>query len=451
MKKNRFYPIPAAQFVIALTWLALLIITPPLGGESPHYTLPLGPSPHKFIIDKIEAGQIIRTADGQTVGVSDIIAGHPDADVFIIGEAHDNYHCHVFQRDFIAALIQKHPKVIVGFEFFQREDNPVLEQWRTGAADEKTVLEKTGWYKRSSQNHRLTQLIMNLIREKQLKVIGLNIPRTILNTVSRKGFSQLTPEEKTLFPTLPIVNREHEYFIKSIFGTFAAQVPMWFANIYAAQTCWDVVMAESMRMMLSQKPYKGYKGVIIAGSNHVAYKLGIPFRYNKAAPGARIITIVPVLAPQEQKEDNKKNSADGEEAHPMMRMLGGQLPPAATFSRGLADYVFSAPQPLLSHFPSLGAAIEQKNGQLIITSISTESFAEKNGLRKGDIIHSIDHTDLTTLEQLRLILNAKNWNDEILLGVAKTIALTRNDTKEENKHENKDTGPAPEKTEKGDN
>jgi S1-C subfamily serine protease len=52
---------------------------------------------------------------------------------FIIGELHDGYARHEFQRDLIEALVAKHPKVVVGFEFFQRQDEEALELWRTGA------------------------------------------------------------------------------------------------------------------------------------------------------------------------------------------------------------------------------------------------------------------------------------------------------------------------------
>jgi uncharacterized iron-regulated protein len=266
-----------------------------LRADSQYDILPLGPSKYKFIIDKIEKDQVIDTAAGKVVAVEDIINQNMGTDVFIIGEAHDNYQCHTFQRDFIETLYKKHPKIIVGFEFFWREDENVLEQWRHGRISEDDVIKRTGWYKRGGQNYGYTKLIMDIIQKNNIKTIGLNVPRSILRTVSRKGFDQLSKEEKKLFPTLHIPNPEHEYFIKSIFGTFAAQVPMWFTNIYNAQKCWDVIMAESMRQALAKKEFKGYKGVIIAGSNHVSYKLGIPFRYRKADKRAKITTIVPVL------------------------------------------------------------------------------------------------------------------------------------------------------------
>jgi uncharacterized iron-regulated protein len=389
--------------------------------DSSRDILPLGPSKYKFIIDKIQKDQIIRTDTGKIVTLEDVVNQNPDSDVFIIGEAHDNYQCHTFQRDFIEILYKKYPKIIIGFEFFWREDNPVLEQWRNGQITEDEVIKKTGWYKRGGQNYGYTRMIMEILKKYRITAIGLNVPRSILHTVSRKGFDQLSSEEKKLFTTLNIPNTQHEYFIRSIFGTFAAQVPMWFKNIYAAQRCWDVVMAESMRQFLAKKDYKGYKGVIIAGSNHVAYKLGIPFRYQKADKKVKITTIVPILIPEEKKDEDE----DEEEPHPMMKMMGKSLESASIFSRGIADYVFAAYQPLHQHFPVVGLTVKEQNEGLVVTVVSKNSIAEKYGIRKDDQIKAVDGVDVTSLEQLRYLLAQKNWNDSITFAIVKEIDIKK--------------------------
>jgi uncharacterized iron-regulated protein len=412
---------PMKNFFMLLILAA--VATPfSLVADSVNDILPLGPSEYKYIIEKIEKDQIIRTSTGSVIELVDIIDQNPGTGVFIIGEAHDNYQCHTFQRDFIEALYKKHPRLIVGFEFFWREDDELLEQWRTGRISEDDLIKKTGWYKRGGQHYGYTRLIMEVIKKYKIKTIGLNVPRSILRTVSRKGYDQLSLEEKKLFPTIDIPNPEHEYFIKSIFGTLAAQVPAWFKNIYNAQTCWDVIMAESMRQTLAKEEYKGYKGIIIAGSNHVSYKLGIPFRYKKADPEAAITTIVPILMPEEKKEDDEEEE---EEAHPMMKMMADSLKPAALFSRGIADYVFAADQPLHRHFPVFGFTLNETDGKLIVTRVSKDSLAEKNGIRKEDQINAVDGVEVTTLEQLRLLTTRKNWDDSITFGVVKKIQVKK--------------------------
>jgi len=399
----------------------VVLISYPAAIKSQQDILPLGPSIHRLTIGKIEKDQIIDTSTGKNVTLAEIVKKTAKTEVYIIGESHDNYECHAFQRDFIEALYKKYPKLVVGFEFFLREDNDLLDQWRTGQISEEELIEKTGWYKRGAQNFGYTRVVMEVIKKYGIKTIGLNVPRDILHTVSRKGFDQLTPKEKKLFPTIDIPNPEHEFFIKSIFGTFAVQVPPWFKNIYAAQKCWDVVMAESMRQFLSQKEYKDYKGIIIAGSNHVDYKLGIPFRYKKSRPKTKITTIVPILLPEEKKEDDK----DDDEVHPMMKKMGKSLNQAAAFSRGIADYVFSAVKPLDSHFPVIGFTVEDKDGKFMVKRVTKKSIAEKNGIRKGDQITEIDNVQIESMEQLRLLVSQKRWDDPISIKVIKNIELKK--------------------------
>ena len=106
-------------------------------------------------------------------------------------------------------------------------------------------------------------------------------------------------------------------------------------------------MAESMRLALARPEFRGYKGVIIAGSAHVAYGLGIPWRYRLRDKRAKILTLVPVTVAAKKKED-------GEEENPMVKALAGQMQPAAVFSRGLADVVFAVAAEEKPYFAEAG-------------------------------------------------------------------------------------------------
>jgi len=387
--------------------------------------LPIGPSKLCFLLDKIAEGKTMQTATQKDVLISDIVEQNRDSDVFIIGEFHDNYACHRYQKDFIEALYKKHPKIIVGFEFFNRKDNEVLELWRTGKISEEELLQKTEWYKKTSMNYGYTRLIMDVIKKYQLPTIGLNVPRKIVRTVSTRGFQSLSDEEKKLFPTIDIPNTDHKFYIQSIFGKPAIQMGAWFENIYMAQKCWDVIMAESMRLELSKEEYRGYKGVIIAGSAHVAYRLGIPFRYQKAQETVKLTTLIPVHAPVVKEESGDK------EMHPMMKKMAAMMPPVSLYSRGIGDYVFSVAREETKHFPVLGVKIKFEEGKLLVSDVSEESIAEKNGLRKGDVIISLDGIKIESLTHFRKLFSRKNWNDSIILEMNKKIELKQNGDKEE--------------------
>ncbi len=379
--------------------------------------LPIGASPQRLDLAALGAGKIMVTGDGTETDMAALVRKYIDKDVFIIGEYHDSYGCHAWQKDFIEALAKENPRLLVGFEFFNRGDDEVLDLYLSGKISEAELLRKTAWYGRNALNFAYTRLVLETLKKLGLKAVGLNVPRELVNRVARRGFASLPADEQAMFPGVERSAPEHEYFVRSTLGEFAVQVPLWFRNIYTAQKCWDTVMAESMRLALARPEFSGYKGVIIAGSAHVAYGLGIPWRYRLRARGAKVLTLVPVTV-SAKKEDGK------EEENPMVKALAGQLLPAAIFSRGLADVVFALAAEEKPYFAQAGFSGKMNiDGFYEIELVGRETPAEKQGLKKGDLILSIDGVPVKSLEGLRLVLSQKNWDDSFELEIRKKMIL----------------------------
>jgi uncharacterized iron-regulated protein len=380
--------------------------------------LPIGASPHRLAMAVLEAGRAMDTATGVETDIASLVRRYRDRDVFVIGEYHDSQACHAWQKDFLEALAREHAPLVVGFEFFNRDDDPVLALYLERKIDEAELLQRTGWYERGSLNFGYTRLVLEAVKRLGLKAVGLNVPRELVKRVAKKGFSSLSAPEKALFPGAERSHPEHEYFIRGTFGEFAVRVPPWFRNIYAAQKCWDVVMADSMRRALSRPGFRNHKGVIIAGSAHVAYGLGIPWRYRLLSGRAKVTTFVPVTVPVEKKDA-------GEEENPMVKALSGQMPPAALFSRGLADVVFAVAAEEKPFFAEAGFSGKLNgDGVLEVERVAKDSPAEKCGLKDGDLVLAVDGAPVRTLEGLRLILAQKNWGDSLLLDIRKKIELS---------------------------
>jgi len=385
--------------------------------------LPIGRSPQRLQMAVLAAGKVMATGSGQEIDLAGLARQNRERDVFIIGEYHDSYACHAWQKDFIEALAKEHPRLVVGFEFFNRGDDPALELYLAGKISEAELLQKTGWYGRSAMNFAYTRLVLEAVKKLGLKAVGLNVPRELVSKVAKRGFAALPAAEQALFPGVDRTYPEHEYYVRSTLGEFAVQVPLWFQNVYVAQKCWDTVMAESMRLALARPGCRGYKGVIIAGSAHVAYGLGIPWRYQLRAAGAKLLTLVPVTVAAKKKEA-------AEEENPMVKALAGQLQPAAVFSRGLADAVFAVAAEEKPHFAEAGFSGKINAGGFFeVANVRKESPAEKSGLRAGDIIQAIDGVPVKSLDGLRLLLAQKNWGDAMELEVKKKLALTEESEK----------------------
>ena len=379
--------------------------------------LPIGVSPYRLELAVLPVGKVMDTASGQEVDLPALVRQNLNRDVFIIGEFHDSYACHVWQKDFIEALAKKYPRLLVGFEFFNCGDDPVLDLYLSGKISEAELLQKTGWYQRGAMNFAYTRLVLETVKKLGLKAVGLNVPRELVSRVAKRGFASLSAAEQAMFPGAGRTYPEHEYYVRSTLGEFAVQVPLWFQNVYAAQKCWDTVMAESMRLALVRPEFRGRKGIIIAGSAHVAYGLGIPWRYRLRDKRAEILTLVPVMVAS-------KKSESSEEENPMVKALAGQLKPAAVFARGLADVVFAVAAEAKPYFAEAGFSGKiNADGLFEISQVRKESPAEKSGLRVGDRILAVDGAPVKSLEALRLILAQKNWNDSLILEIRKKVTL----------------------------
>ncbi|MBU4405425.1 MAG: ChaN family lipoprotein [Candidatus Aminicenantes bacterium] len=403
--------------------LSLLMVLLPIAAwtasESALDQLPIGASPRRLDLAVLPAGQVMDTASGLEISLPDLVRQNLDRDVFIIGEYHDSYACHVWQKEFIEALAKETPRLLVGFEFFNRGDDPVLDLYLSGKISEAELLQKTGWYQRGAMNFAYTRLVLQTVKKLGLKAVGLNVPRELVSKVAKRGWAGLSAAEQALFPGAGRSHPEHEYFVRSTLGEFAVQVPLWFRNVYAAQKCWDTVMAESMRLALARPEFRGRKGIIIAGSAHVAYGLGIPWRYRLRDKRAKIFTLVPVTV-------TPKKSEASEEENLMVKALAGQLKPAAVFSRGLADAVFAVAAEEKPYFAEAGFSGKvNAEGLYVVERVGKASPAEKCGLKKGDFILAVDGVPFKSLEGLRLVLAQKDWGDALELDVRKKVPLAR--------------------------
>ncbi|MCK5220916.1 MAG: ChaN family lipoprotein, partial [Candidatus Aminicenantes bacterium] len=297
-----------------------------------------------------------------------------------------------------------------------------------GKITEDELLKETQWFEKGSYHYHYTKMIMDLAKKYKIKLAGLNIPRSILRKASRKGFATLTKEEKKLFPTINVLNKDHRFFIQRVFGEFTMQMPpFWFDNMYAAQKIWDVVMAESMIKVL--KKNKGYKGIIIAGNNHVVYKLGIPFRYNLSKKRAKITTIIPVYLPEKKEEDDI-------DENPMMKKMKGSLNPIAVYSRGIGDFVFLIESSGDNIYKKFGIKEKFKDNKLIVEKVTKKSAAEEYGIKKGDIIKSVNGIEIKEKGQLGHYLYKNFEKTDLVFEITKEIKKKKDKKETETKKKN---------------
>ena len=228
----------------------------------------------------------------KTVEIDEIAnAAKPFRWVFV-GESHDNPDAHKIQAQVIAALVKAGRKVVVGMEMYTRPIQPVLNEWSTGNMTEEEFIKKSEWKTQWGFEYSLYKPIFDVVKDNKLSLVGLNVPRDWVRTVSRQGWDSLPQEAKDQLPQLFLDNKEHRILFEALIG---AEHPLGAAadGMYRGQVLWDEGMADTAIKWMQingQDPKTVF--VVIAGNGHVMYRQGINYRIERRLK-EKGITIVP--------------------------------------------------------------------------------------------------------------------------------------------------------------
>ena len=373
--------------------------------------LPIGPSDRALLLASAPAKAVYDCREGRELDEAAFAESLAGARVVLLGEDHTDLDQKLFQARVLEALAKGGGKLVLGMEFFQRSDDDALGRWSRGEIDEQQLLTAVDWYERGNYRFDYYRPIMEVARSHGIPVVGLNVPRSIPNTVNRSGLEGLDADQRREVGEVTTTGSpEHRYLIARYFGETVAQMPPgWFDNMYAAQCLWDVVMARSIVAALGEDQTM----VVVVGSGHVAYGLGIARRIHdevaaRRLPDMDVATVAPVIAPPPE-------SADDSEGHPVGH--GGMTmgPPPAQFVRSLADYVaVFSDHGGIEAFPRLGLSVDKEaDAAPVVTMVWPDTLAASAGFEHGDRILDLDGEVPASAADLRLMLAKVQWGQRL--------------------------------------
>lgn len=319
--------------------------------------------------------------------LENIIEDIADKKIIYIGEQHDRYEHHLIQLEIIKALKEKGYDLAIGMEMFIQKNQGALDDYINGRIDEREFLRKSQYFKTWGFDYGLYRDILRFCRENMIPVIGLNIPREIVNKVARSGIEALSEDEKKELPSeMDMTDEEYKKRLKEEFEKHDGFEERDFEHFYQSQIIWDETMAQRIYEYLKENPTK--KMVIIVGGGHLAYSSGIP----KRAFRRNSLSYTVIL-----------NNDD-------------------VFT-GISDYILY-PQPASApETPKLMALLTDDEAGVKIMGFSKNSVAEMAGLREGDIILSIDGEKVKTVEDIKILLLDKKKGDRIKVEALRRIFL----------------------------
>jgi uncharacterized iron-regulated protein len=288
-------------------------------------TLPAPQSPlalpdlTSFILMRTDAGA--RTPQAMSVDqAADILATY---DVIFIGESHRHPGNHLAQMELFRAIHARAPQLSLSMEQFERDVQPVLDDYLAGKVGETPFMAKSRAWNNYAMSYRP---LVEYAKEHKLPVIAANAPENVVRCVGREGeafLARMKPEQRD-WAAAQLHTQDGPYKDKFLGfvshdaghgGDGAKEKPKerkppseTALRSFAAQVTRDDTMAESIALHLQKNP--GRKVVHLNGSFHSDAFLGTAERLKMRMPNVKIAVVSPTQSkdpahPTVSKDDAK--------------------------------------------------------------------------------------------------------------------------------------------------
>ncbi|MEJ2198194.1 MAG: ChaN family lipoprotein [Desulfuromonadales bacterium] len=222
------------------------------------------------------------------------------AQVIFVGELHDNPGHHQAQLAIIDALDNDETPLAIGLEMFRRDSQEDLDVWTAGSS---SVSEFMQAFNNNWGMWPVYSGIFMHARNEKVKMVGLNIPRSITGKVARNGYKSLSSEERLLLGNVQCeVDQAYGEYIRQAMGGHGGH-GTHFLYFCEAQLLWDTIMARNLVDFLKENP--DYRVVVLAGSGH-AWKFGIPRQLIEQADISYRVVLPEIIGRIDRRNVNEK-------------------------------------------------------------------------------------------------------------------------------------------------
>ena len=361
------------------------------------YRLRIGDPARKDREVRVVLDTMIDTASGRTLTPDDLTAALASTRVLLIGESHTSVEFHRVQLQVLRALQRAGRRVLIGVEMYPYTAQAALDAWNAGQLAESAFVEQSRWYEHWGYHWNYYRDIFLFAREAGMPITAVNAPREVVTAVRKKGFANLTPEESAHIPTdIEGETPDHMAYFKASMDDGDSRHPgmndQALKGMLAAQSTWDATMGWNAVQALNASGDPKAIMVVLVGSGHVAYGVGIERQARRWVDG-RVTTLVPVPV-----EDDK----------------GAPITHARA---SYADIVYGVAGERESAYPSLGVSMMPAEGGRSIIDVQKDTPAAVAGLAVGDLIVSIDGQPLTSRELFSRLMADKLWGDIVHVGI----------------------------------
>jgi uncharacterized iron-regulated protein len=233
------------------------------------------------------------------------------ADVVLVGEHHGDPNTHRLQHALLEALRRRGVDVTLSLEMFDRDVQPAIDAYLTGAISEPRFREEArAWPRYGTDHHPLVEMA----RAEGWPLVAANVPRRIATEIAKQGaevLDGLSPTDRAFVADEIACPRDayFERFDRAMAGhtaraqpnpsAIAPGVPHEGADVeryYLSQCVRDETMAEAIALAFTGRRSPRGTVVHLSGAFHTDFGTGLTERTRRRLPGRRItaVSILPV-------------------------------------------------------------------------------------------------------------------------------------------------------------
>lgn len=231
----------------------------------------------------------VYTRDGRTCSLNDLLRSFFDADVVLIGEAHDDPVAHQLELYLLVRadeLMSKASRqVVLSLEMFEKDAQHVVDEYLQNVIREEDLLMDA----RPWANYSDYRPIVEYAKRAGIRVIAANAPRRYVTAAGRRGLGALRdvePTAKAFLPPMPLPAASADYKAHFAWSRISSEgdqpsgeCPYIGLNSHQSVSIdplllWDATMASSIAgawASVAARPLV----VHVCGSFHSEYNLGI--------------------------------------------------------------------------------------------------------------------------------------------------------------------------------
>jgi uncharacterized iron-regulated protein len=238
--------------------------------------LVLGAYAQEPVHPRVLAGVTLAKLAGDDAGFRQALSR---AEVIYIGETHDHPGDHRFEARLIKALARNRVRFVVGWEMFDRSQQPALDAWQRGQLTRTQLFQQTGFQRAWAAYSPWYARILDETGRLGIRDLALNARPALVHKVGQG--MPLTPAETRELPRGFSTDEGAFRNFNRMMGAHPGMAPNSLKRFFAAQSLWDQTMA-SVILDFHARDLQT-KVVVLTGRGHVEGGYGIPYFLNQKA------------------------------------------------------------------------------------------------------------------------------------------------------------------------